>query len=415
MENSRQNPVETHRGQSSGVVSSGVLSSMAVSERPVVAIYPRHWLTTTMTFVYRQLMAVRGRFDPIVLATSTENRDLFPFSPVFEKRINLFDRHYSRLMRFLLQRYSFPSCRHLRYWRSILRQHRVRLIHAHFGFSGMDMLPLARELGLPLLVTFHGYDISKLMRNRRYRSDLRRLLRYAYCVAVSKRFADRLVSFGADPSRVKVHYVGAPLEDFPPVKRTPMRAKIAQGEPIRFLQVSSLSKKKGHLYTVEAFSRFLRKHPLSVLTLAGGGPLRGQIEDRCRSLGISEKVVFTGPVDKKEVLRLLHQADVFLHHSVTPEDGNEEGATTAIVEAMSTRLPVISSFHGGIPELVRDGIDGFLVAERDIDSYADRMERILDFEPPGSNEWLRENFDLTRNMQSLMDLYQNLIEGRLAP
>ena len=96
----------------------------------------------------------------------------------------------------------------------MLRTENVALIHAHFGPGGLEMLALSRSLGIPLLVTFHGYDASRLLRNERYRRSLSRLFARAHVITVSERMRTQLLAHGADPSRTRVHYIGAPVEDF---------------------------------------------------------------------------------------------------------------------------------------------------------------------------------------------------------
>jgi glycosyltransferase involved in cell wall biosynthesis len=386
------------------------------TEKQTVAISIQKYLNVTATFIYRQLQGVSNRFRPIVFASGVSHLDSFPLDSIYArvKWQGLMDRVYRKLVRTLFDRFVLSPSQ-VRYWKEVLKREDVRLIHAHFGPSGLQMLPLAKALGIPLLVTFHGFDASSLLRSKRYAMDLSELFKYAHLVTVSKLIADRLIKIGADPSKIEVHYIGIPVEDFQYVKRIPIREKIARGDTLQFLQVSSMREKKGHKYTLAAFRDFLSYYPDSRLTLAGDGPLRNGIEKLCAELGIRDKVSFTGKVTQTEVISLMSNSDVFLHHSVTGGDGNQEGIPTVLMEAMATGLPVVSTYHSGIPELVRNGIDGYLVEERDIKGYVNKLKELVESNTRyGENaaERVRLHFNISKQNKRLADIYKKTINDR---
>lgn len=391
------------------------ISSVTNNKKPTVAIYTQHYLTYSMTFIYRQLKGISEWYKPIALASRIENLDLFPFDPIYVRGEGRFiERVYSKLYKRLFGMRTGLTLQQWNYWKDVLIKHDVKLIHAHFGPSGLDMLPLAKALRIPLLVTFHGYDASSSLRDKSYLSILKDLFVYAHIIVVSKTMAERLIAIGADPSRQEVNYYGIPVDDFRYTERVPIHEKVKKGDRIEFLQVSSFVEKKGHKYTIMAFREFLSSFPNSRLTLAGdGGPLRPHIEKLCSDLGISDKVVFTGKVSGKKVAHLMTHSDVFLHHSITAEDGDQEGIPNVLMEAMSTGLPVVTSNHSGIPELVRDGIDGYLVREKDINGYVHKLNDLLKSDVRfGVNGAERVNlhFNLNKQIKSLADIYENLID-----
>jgi glycosyltransferase involved in cell wall biosynthesis len=298
----------------------------------------------------------------------------------------------------------------------VLSDERARIVHAHFGHFGLDMLPVARALGIPLLVTFHGFDASKLLRDPRYAKDLTRLFEYAHALTVSRDMAARLTPFGLRSDRSAVHYIGAPVEDFAFVERTPIAEKIKRGEPLTFLQVSNFVEKKGHRYTVEAFARHMRDRPMDRLVLAGDGPLRRSVEAACESLGIRAGVDFPGRVVKNRVAELMREADAFVHHSVTAADGDMEGLPTVLMEAMATGLVVVSTRHSGIPELVEDGVDGFLAGERDVDEYAAKLRALASADAAmgrRARQKIEEKFNMSKQNALLREIYKRLIDGAL--
>lgn len=379
-----------------------------------VALYLRYYLSPSETFVYRQLKGVSAAFRPIVLTSRASNLDLFPTDPVFARGKGFWGKVGTRLFRMAAGRYTAVTPGQYRYWKRMLVTHRVRLVHAHFGHFGLDVLPVARSLGIPLLVTFHGFDASRLLNDRRYTTELQRLFGYAHVVTVSRNMAERLAPFGLKSGGYTVHYIGVPVEEFEFVRRPGIAERLRRGEPLTFLQVSNFVEKKGHRYTVEAFARYFRDRPEDRLILAGEGPLKRDIEALCASLGIRDKVVFTGRVVKAQVGDLMRGADVFVHHSVTSRDGDMEGIPTVIMEAMSTGIVVVSTRHSGIPELIDDGVDGFLVSERDVPAYVERLHALAGT-GTGTGERARtkieEQFNMSKQNLELQKIYQRVIDG----
>lgn len=380
--------------------------------KPVIAIYTTHYLTVSMTFIYRQLLGVADDFEPIVLAEGTDNLDLFPFASIYTKKRSLLERIYCKIVRNLTRKSAVISPLQAKYWGKILHESGVKLIHAHFGPSALEMLPLAKALNLPLVVTFHGFDASVLLQDTRYVSSLHELFEYAHVITVSKVMADRLLKIGAKPDRTHVHYIGVPLEDFRFVTRSSIGEKIINMEQIRFLQVSNFVEKKGHYYTVKAFRDFIAHYPNCTLTLAGEGPLQQSIRDLCDELGISGKVQFAGRVAKEQVIELMERSDIFLHHSVTAANGDQEGIPTVLMEAMAMGLIVISSYHSGIPELIEDGRTGFLVVEKDISSYVQIMLTAINA-PPNlpllASHSIHTSFNIDIQNKKLKQIYKSII------
>ncbi len=136
------------------------------------------------------------------------------------------------------------------------------------------------------------------------------------------------------------------------------------------------------------------------------------MQNLCRNLGIDKYVQFVGLVNEKGVKELFREADVFLHHSVTSEEGDKEGIPTVIMEAMATGLPVISTYHSGIPELITNDVNGLLVKEKDVESYSDTLLKLENCpENIGKNARKKvvEEFNLEIETQKLFRIYDRLI------
>jgi colanic acid/amylovoran biosynthesis glycosyltransferase len=394
------------------------------SEKPTVAVYTSTFLTASMTFIYRQLHGVADRFTPIVLTTKQDHKDRFPFSPIYIKEDNrttecsrnFLIRVYRLLRRQITGKYAAAfSSSQILFWSDLIRRKDVRLIHAHFGPDGLRMLPIAEGLGLPLLVTFHGYDASSALHSRVYLRQLRQLFAYSHIICVSQNIANKLYLHGAVRSKTHTHHIGVPVEEFGVVERESIKNKVAQKKTLTFLQVSNFVEKKGHKYTAQAFHRFLPHYSKSQLIFAGDGPTRLQTEKLCQNLGLNGRVSFLGKVAKPQVIDLMRQADIFLHHSVTAKNGDQEGIPTVIMEAMATGLTVLSTRHSGIPELIEDGVDGYLVDERDINSYAERLASLVNGQPETglrAAEKIRNQFNIDKQNKVLGDIYWSIIDGK---
>ncbi|RPI75659.1 MAG: glycosyltransferase, partial [Ignavibacteriales bacterium] len=369
-----------------------------------IAIYLQHYLAPSMTFIYRQIKGTENFFDPFVLCSDRlENTDKFPFKRIYLKRRNFARLKKSRIAEKLYGPHTLLSLKpklsyqQKKYFKDILKNNRTKLIHAHFGPSGLEIMNLSRKLDIPLLVTFHGYDASILLGMDQYVKNIKKLFEHSYIITVSDIMKQRLVSFGADPQKIFIVKCGIPVDFFEFIDRKPLSEKFESGETITFLQVSSFVEKKGHKYTLLAFKEFIKQFKNARLILAGDGYLRNSIERFCSELNIHQNVQFTGVINSEEVKRLMNNADVFVHHSITSEQGDQEGIPTVIMEAMATGLPVISTFHSGIPELIDNNKNGFLIHEKDVDAYTKvltNLEFISDDIGQNARDTILKDFNL---------------------
>ena len=345
--------------------------------KPSIAVYLQHYLTPSMTFIYRQLMVTSSNYQTYVLCSDMlANTDRFPFENIYHKQRNFIRIKKSRyFLKFyswdkLLSEYPRLSIQQKKYFKSLLINKKIQLVHAQFGPAGIEILDIAKSLNIPLVVGFHGYDASKLLRLENYKKNLRKLFDYAKVIVVSDHMKNSLINIGAMEENIYVIRYGISTDFFSFNERKTIKDKLATDETLIFLQVSNFVEKKGHRYTLLAFKNYLEKYPNSKLILAGAGPLLNVLKNFCSELNISDKVEFLGLVDKNKVRELMSEADVFLHHSVTSREGDQEGIPNVIMEAMATGLIVISSNHSGIPELITNNVDGFLVNERDLEAYS---------------------------------------------
>ena len=389
--------------------------------KTAIAIYLQHYLTPSMTFIYRQLKSAETKFDPIVICSDRlENQDRFPFDKLFLKRRNFINIKKSRIARKFLGEHRLLSTnphiskQQLNNFSEILRKNEVKLIHAHFGPSGIEICDLAKKLRIPLIVTFHGYDASILLTMKNYVKNIQPVFKYAHIIAISNSMKKDLIKYGAKKENITVIRCGIPLDHFKFVEREPLLSKFPKKKMITFLQVSNFVEVKGHYYTVQAFKGFNEKYENSKLILAGNGPNKENIETLCEQLKISNKVEFPGIVNEKQVFELMSSSDVFLQHSVQLENGVKEGLPTVLMEAMATGLPVVSTYHSAIPELITNGVDGYLVHERDVEEYTSLLFKLKTSSPEigtKARQKVAGNFNLLIETEKLFQLYNRMIIG----
>jgi colanic acid/amylovoran/stewartan biosynthesis glycosyltransferase WcaL/AmsK/CpsK len=265
------------------------------------------------------------------------------------------------------------TSRFFAYATKTLETPRFDVILAHFGTNAVIAERLRRIGALegPLVSVFHGYDLTRVLGERPpgyYRSVFEH---GELLLPVSRRFADKLVELGAPPERIRVHRMGIDLTRFAFRERS-----IAQGAPIRFVSVCRLVEKKGLEIGMRAMGRARERLGAFEWHIVGEGPLRERLQALAAELGLAQHAVFHGEQATAQVRSVLEQGHVFLAPSVTGADGDQEGIPVAIMEALASGLPVVSTLHSGIPELVRDAEMGYLVAEADDAALADALVRL---------------------------------------
>jgi len=136
--------------------------------------------------------------------------------------------------------------------------------------------------------------------------------------------------------------------------------------------------RKGVEDVLRAFAQIAKQRPQLELRFVGSGPLRSKLEQLARAHGLENRVSFAGFVRHEELQGEFSGAHIFCLPSRTLKNGIKEGIPNTIVEAMATGLPVVTTRHAGIPEMVRDGEDGFVVAERDVTAIAQALLTLVD-------------------------------------
>lgn len=293
------------------------------------------------------------------------------------------------------------------------------LVHAHFGPDGVRALPLARFLRLPLLVTFHGYDVTikdeyarrSFYSHRVYvrrREVLKREARTF--IAVSEFIRLKLLEQGFSPDKVIVHHIGVDTETFLPDLSVPR-------EPV-VLFVGRLVEKKGCEYLVRAMGRVQAQRPDTELVVIGDGPLRPGLERLAKET--LRRYRFLGTQPPSSVRAWMNRASIFSVPSITAESGDSEAFGLVFAEAQAMGTPVVSFTSGGVPEAVAHQETGLLATERDWKGLAEHISSLL-----GDEAWRRRfgeagrkrvlaHFDLRKQTEKLEEIYEKALRGSVA-
>jgi colanic acid/amylovoran biosynthesis glycosyltransferase len=363
-----------------------------------------------MFHIYRQITALR-RCAPVVIAQKREQTDRFPFNAVEivpKPATHFLRRFWFRQLRDMPWQISDAELSGLL---RVLSTIDARVLHIYFGQIAVHLLPLIRTWKNPSIVSFHGADVTVDMNKRGYRDATRQMLDVVKLVLVrSESLRRALADLGCDPKRIEVQRTGIPLEEFPFRERS-----FPQNGEWRFVQAGRLIEKKGLPVTLRAFAIFQNQYPNATLTIAGEGPLLGQLQKLAHERNIQERVSFAGFISQEQLREIYYRSHIFLHPSQTGRDGNQEGIPNSMLEAMASGLPAFATQHGGIPEAIENGISGVLVPENNHEelarallnaaqdqSFLSRIARI-------GAEIVRRNFDLHTQAQRLEDIYLRTI------
>lgn len=263
--------------------------------------------------------------------------------------------------------------------RTALAAQKPVLIHAQFGRGGALALPLARSLGLPLAVTFHGGDAHK---DKHYRTGLtqgvfaRRLAalqseaRLFICVSESVR--QKLLQRGFPPAKLLVHPIGTDIPaDAPPPRVT---------GPLLF--VGRFVPKKGLPVLIEALQMLRAAGQEPETLIVGDGPEAPAL--RAAAAGL-RRLSFLGWQTPEEVAGLMRRASLLVVPSVRAPDGDAEGLPSVVVEAMAQSLPVISTDEAGVDGVVLPGRTGEILPAGQAEPLAHAIAELM-----ASPEWRME-------------------------
>lgn len=287
------------------------------------------------------------------------------------------------------------------------------IIHCQFGTNGLEGMVL-RELGAikgKLITTFRGYDISWFVQDKGESVYHPLFTTGDFFLANCEFFRQKAIKLGCDPQKIVVHGSGIDSSLFPYKARKPD----PHGK-IRIATTGRLVEKKGIEYAIRAVAKVAKIYPNIEYKIIGDGILKTELQELIDSLDITDKIQLVGWKTQPEIVEIIDNSDIFVATSVTAKNGNQDAPVNTLKEAMIMGLPVIATCHGGIPELVKDGISGFLVPERDTDAIEEKLSYLIEHPEiwikmgQAGRDYVELHYDLHKLNDRLVKIYQQLIK-----
>ncbi|GAB4207403.1 MAG: colanic acid biosynthesis glycosyltransferase WcaL [Coleofasciculaceae cyanobacterium] len=300
---------------------------------------------------------------------------------------------------------------------SLLEIESYDIIHCQFGTLGPQGLWF-RQAGFlkgKLITTFRGVDISKYVQEQGEHVYDQLFQEGDFFFANCEFFRQRAIKLGCAENKIVVHGSGLDCSKFT------FKPRHFPGDGrVRIATTGRLVEKKGIEYGIRAIAKLANTHPNIEYNIMGDGPLKEDLQNLIQELDVGHIVKLLGWKQQREIIEILDNCHIFIAPSVTAADGNQDAPVNTLKEAMAMGLPVISTFHGGIPELVEDGISGFLVPERDADAIAEKLTYLIE----NRDIWqqigyagrarVEQKYDMNKLNDELVEIYQQLLNSEVA-
>jgi len=280
-----------------------------------------------------------------------------------------------------------------------------RHLHVHLGSQAATVgMYVRRTFGFGLSLTVHGPDEFYDARGQ-YLEQKIAAADFICCISFFARSQLMKCAPYAHWSKLVVSRLGVDPNLFLP---TPIRAA---PEAFEILCVGRLTPAKGQHLLIEALERLLQQGWRVKLRFVGGGTDEASLRQLAAQIKNSQFVIFEGAVNQNYIRDLYAKADLFCIPSFA------EGIPVVLMEAMAMGIPCVTTRITGIPELIRDGIDGLLVAPSDLDGLVDALAKLMgDVElrkriARSGRERVQEQYDLRKNVQKLAAIFDERIRA----
>jgi colanic acid/amylovoran biosynthesis glycosyltransferase len=300
------------------------------------------------------------------------------------------------------------------------RDHQARILHTHFGNLGWANIAVAEKASMKHVVTFYGRDVNQIPRqDSRWHKRYKELFTHVDLVLCEGPYMKRcIIELGCPEDKVLVQHIGVRLDElnYQPREWDGQR-------PLRVLMAASFREKKGFPYGLEALGQMSKVIPLEVTIIGDSDKSKSSQREKQRILDtisryhLTSKVKLLGYQPFSRLLEEAYQHHVFLSPSVTASDGDTEGgAPVSIIEMAATGMPIVSTIHCDIPEIIQHGHTGLLAEERDVVGLVKQLRWLVEH----PDKWIqmtsraRQRIEMEYNAdiqgKNLGKLYESLLD-----
>tara|TARA_R110001583_G_scaffold14135_8_gene59544 strand:- start:4635 stop:5726 length:1092 start_codon:yes stop_codon:yes gene_type:complete len=307
------------------------------------------------------------------------------------KILRVFAKLYRKPSPYLWQQQVFYS----------LKVNNIDSILVEYGTHAYHLKHVLKDSGLPVVVHFHGYDasIKSIIKSCNYYKEV---FEYSKRIVVVSKVMEKSLLLLGCPKDKLVYNVYGPQKIFQNI--TPTFSKK------QFIAVGRFTNKKAPYYTILAFKYVVKIHPYARLLMAGDGVLLNTCKNLVKHFKLTEHVTFLGVITPEAYGDLLKESLAFVQHSITADDGDMEGTPLSILEASAAGLPVITTNHAGIPDVIVHSETGLLCDEHEVNVMASYMLQLLNDTDLAKQlgkkgkEHILKNYNLERHICVLQDL-----------
>lgn len=296
--------------------------------------------------------------------------------------------------------------------KSLIAQEPYDIIHCQFGTLALMAMTM-REIGAikgKLVTSFRGYDISEFVQSNGNNVYRKLFASGDFFLTNCNYFKNRLIDLGCDRTKLVVLGSGINCQKFSYNHRT-----IPADGRVQIVTTGRLVEKKGIEYCIQAIAKLAKIHQNIEYKIIGDGPLKAHLQQLIDTLGVNDKVKILGWQRQQEIVDILRQSHIFIAASVTASDGNQDAPVNTLKEAMAMGMPVIGTLHGGIPELIEDGVSGFLVPEKDVDALANKLSWLIE-QPQNwakmgqaGRNYVEKHYEINQLNDRLVEIYQQIL------
>lgn len=289
-------------------------------------------------------------------------------------------------------------------WNSVEKDYDI--IHFHFGGVARLYCHLIDETDAKSFASFYGSDVSAYPEKRGNTVYKQVFEKTDRILALSDNMEQDLKNLGCDEKKICKVRLGIDIEKFKFKAREKLR-----DEPYKIITVGRFVEKKGIKYGLEAVAKLKDEYNIEY-NIVGDGELRDEIEQKIEELGLQEEVNLHGYVEYSKMREMMYENHILLAPSVTAESGDKEGAPMVIIEGQATGMPIISTRHSGIPEIVKQGESAYLAKEKNSEELAEKLEKML----KASDKWkekghagrkfIEQKHSIDRMVKSLEEVYR---------